>query len=258
MDQGFTRHIRACNNIALPGDHHELWLHAEPVGWVRPRIARALAAALPGALLAADRLTVADIAAAGRALVEARLARWRGEAFDVRTEVGGPVLGQVDRGVLPALGLLAEGVHLNALVRRADGLHLWVARRAADKALDPGKLDHLVAGGVPAGLGVWDCLVKEAQEEAGLPERLLRAAVAVEPVRYVMERAEGLRRDHLHCFDIELPESFEPRPMDGEVAGFELWPIERVANTVRATDDFKFNVNLVLIGLFERLGVVGT
>ncbi|MDE2334212.1 MAG: NUDIX domain-containing protein [Rhodospirillales bacterium] len=258
MEDGFTRHIRACNNVTLPGEYEELWLHAEQVGWVRPRIARALAAALPDAVLAGHRIVVTDMAAAGRALAEAKLVRRRGEELDVRTEVGGPVLGRVDRGALPALGLLAEGVHLNALVRRAEGLHLWVARRAADKALDPGKLDHLVAGGVPAGLGAWDCLVKEAQEEAGLPERLLRDALAVEPVRYAMERPEGLRRDHLHCFDLELPEGFEPQAMDGEVAGFELWPIERVVNTVRATDAFKFNVNLVLIGLFERLGLVGT
>jgi thiamine pyrophosphokinase len=69
-----------------------------------------------------------------------------------------------------------------------------------------------------------------------------------------MERAEGLRRDRLHCYDLMLPESFEPHPVDGEVAGFELWPIQRVFDAVRDTDEFKFNVNLVLIDLFERFG----
>jgi hypothetical protein len=44
-------------------------------------------------------------------------------------------------------------------------------------------------------------------------------------------------------------------PADGEVAGFELWPLARVVETVRQTDDFKFNVNLVLLDLFARLGV---
>ena len=38
---------------------------------------------------------------------------------------------------------------------------------------------------------------------------------------------------------------------------FELWPIARVLQTVRDTDDFKFNVNLVLIDLFLREGLVG-
>ncbi len=45
-----------------------------------------------------------------------------------------------------------------------------------------------------------------------------------------------------------------PHPVDGEVTGFELWPMRRVVETVRDTDEFKFNVNLVLIDLFRRLG----
>jgi thiamine pyrophosphokinase len=260
LEEGFARHVRACNNVTLPGGWCALWTQGVPVGWVRastaPELAGVLAGVLPGAEAEPGRLTVGDVSAAGRALVEAKLARRRGEAFDVRSAVGGPVLGQVDRGVLPVLGLLAEGVHLNAMVRRADGLHLWVAKRAADKALDPGKLDHLVAGGVPSGLTPWECLVKEAGEEAGLPAELLHAAIPVAPVSYTMERPEGMRRDHLHCFDVELPESFAPRAVDGEVAGFELWPMARAVEAVRTTNDFKFNVNLVLIGLFRRLGYI--
>ena len=37
---------------------------------------------------------------------------------------------------------------------------------------------------------------------------------------------------------------------------FELWPVQRVLETVRDTDDFKFNVNLVLIDLFLREGLI--
>ena len=69
-----------------------------------------------------------------------------------------------------------------------------------------------------------------------------------------MERPEGLRRDRLHCYDLMLSDAFVPHPVDGEVTGFELWPIGRVMAAVRDTDDFKFNVNLVLIDLFQRLG----
>ena len=63
-----------------------------------------------------------------------------------------------------------------------------------------------------------------------------------------------MRRDRLHCYDLLLPEEFIPHPVDGEVTGFELWPMRRVFETVRDTDAFKFNVNLVLIDLFRRLG----
>ena len=133
---------------------------------------------------------------------------------------------------------------------------MWVARRAADKLLDPGKLDHLVGGGVPAGLTPAETLVKEAAEEAGVPAALCAAARHVGTISYAMERPEGLRRDRLHMYDLVLPDGFVPEPRDGEVAGFELWPASEVLERVRQTDDFKFNVNLVLIGLFQRLGML--
>ncbi len=37
---------------------------------------------------------------------------------------------------------------------------------------------------------------------------------------------------------------------------FELWPIDRAVAAVRDTDAFKFNVNLVLIDLFQRQGLI--
>ncbi len=219
---------------------------AKPVGWVLPD-----AAAVVGTDVAA-----AGLAMAVQALVAAGLCRSRDEAFDVRAEPDGPVLATVDRGALPSLGIEAVGAHLNGLVQRPDGLHLWVARRAMDKKLDPGKLDHIAAGGVPAGLGPMQTLVKEAGEEAGLPPALAAQAVHRGVISYTMDRPEGLRRDRLHCYDLMLPDSFTPHPVDGEVSGFELWPIGRVVAAVRDTDDFKFNVNLVLIELFERLGLL--
>ena len=72
-----------------------------------------------------------------------------------------------------------------------------------------------------------------------------------------MERPEGLRRDLLYCYDLDLPEYFIPRPSDGEVEAFELWPIEQALEAVRDGDRFKFNVNLVLIDLFLREGLLG-
>ena len=246
VSAALMRHIAACNNARLPGRRVPFHVDGERVGWMLPD-----AAAVAGADVSA-----ADLPGVSRGLIEAGLCRWRDEAFDVRARPGGAVLGTIDRGALPVLGIEAVGVHLNGLVRRADGLHLWVARRAADKKLDPGKLDHLVAGGVSAGLGPEETLVKEAAEEAGLAEALVAQAVHRGVIGYVMEREEGLRRDWLHCYDLMLPESFTPVAVDGEVAGFELWPVVRVVEAVRETDAFKFNVNLVLIDLFLRLGLV--
>jgi len=253
---GFLRHIRACNNAVLPGDRLPFRIGTSQVGWVAPRLAGALVG-FPAVTAGPDGLSLADPAALpaiNRALAEQGHFRWRREQFDIRAEPDGPVLATLDRGALPAFGVVAVGVHLNGLVHRPDGIHVWVGRRAADKALDPNKLDHLVAGGVPAGLSPADCLVKEAHEEAAIPAALAARASPAGLITYAMERPEGLRRDRLHCYDLDLPQDFVPHPNDGEAQGFELWPLDRVQATIRDTDDFKFNVNLVLIDLLLRLG----
>ena len=252
------RHIAACRNAKLPGQRLPLRLEAAQVGWVIPETAVALAGL--GASVGSRGVTLAasELYGAAQELSKQGRFRWRGEAFDVRAAADGPALAQLDRGALPVFGVLAEGVHLNGLVHRADGLSLWVARRAADKLLDPGKLDHLVAGGVPAGLSPWETLAKEADEEAAVPAELIAEAMPVALLSYAMERPEGLRRDRLHCYDLVLPESFEPHPRDGEVEAFELWPLATVLDEVTRGDTFKFNVNLVLIDLFLRMGLVDT
>jgi 8-oxo-dGTP pyrophosphatase MutT (NUDIX family) len=254
---GFLRHLRNCNNAVLPGERLPFLLGDAPVGWVRPAFARALAA-FPDVAVADGKVVLRNPAALpgiARRLADQGHYRWRNEAFEVRAAADGPALAQIDRGAIPSFGVVALGVHVNGLVHRADGLHLWIARRAADKLLDPGKLDHITAGGVPAGLTPEQTLVKEAGEEADIPASLASQARRVATISYAMERSEGLRRDLLYCFDLDLPEDFVPRAADGEVESFELWPIGRVFATVRDTDAFKFNVNLVLIDLFERLNL---
>jgi 8-oxo-dGTP pyrophosphatase MutT (NUDIX family) len=250
------RHIAACRNAKLPGHRMPLRLGRAQVGWVLPKTAVALAGL--GAAIGPDGVAVAPDRFYGmaRQLAGQGVCRFRDEAFDVRAVPDGPVLAQIDRGAVPAMGVQAEGVHLNGLVRRPDGLWVWVARRAAHKLLDPGKLDHLVGGGVPAGLSPWETLAKEADEEAAIPPALIAAAMPAARLSYAMDTPEGLRRDRLHCYDLMLPEDFVPRPRDGEVESFELRPLRAVLDEVRRSDAFKFNVNLVLIDLFLRAGLL--
>ena len=246
------------NSAILPGGRVPFLLGVEQVGWLGPALAEAVAgfdrvrAGPAGVVLEAPE----DLPGIARALSERGLLRWRREAFDVRATPDGPVLSTIDRGALPAFGIEAQGIHLDALVRRADGLHIWIGKRAANKALDPGKLDHIVAGGMPAGHGPAETLVKEAEEEAAMPADLARRAMRTGVLRYAMERPEGLRRDLLHCYEVELPDSFTPTPRDGEVEGFALWPLPRVAEALREGGaDFKFNVVAVLAALLVRHGM---
>ncbi len=257
MHLKFQRHIDACNNIRLPAGRLPFRLAGVPVGWIDPEILPALID-MPDFHITPDGVTLDDAAALPRhaeALAAQGHYKLRREAFDVCAEVGAPPISTIDRGALPAFGIAAVGVHMNGLVRRADGLHIWVARRAANKLLDPGKLDHLVAGGVSAGMGPLETLIKEAAEEADIDPNLAASAQLRGRISYTMMREEGLRRDTLFCYDLDLPEDFVPTAADGEVESFELWPIAEAMRYVAETDEFKFNVNLVLIDLFGRLGM---
>jgi 8-oxo-dGTP pyrophosphatase MutT (NUDIX family) len=248
-------HIAACHTAVLPGTRLPLYAGAAHIGYLKPDFAAGLAAVEPGVRVAPDRVEMApSLLPRLNELAAAMGIQTRAENFDVRASAEGPSLAVLDRGALPRFGVIGVGVHLNGLVRRADGLHLWVAKRAADKKLDPGKLDHLVAGGVPAGYTPFETLLKEAEEEAALPEALARQARQVAVFKYNMERPEGLRRDVLYAYDMDLPEDFVPHPMDGEVESFSLWPLALVAETLCRTDEFKFNVALVLIDLLLREG----
>ncbi len=249
-------HIKLCQTACLPGERLEFYIGSQRAGYVRPEFGTRLAA-VSRSIALSDRLVLAPSAAAGLNEIALAAGCWlRGEDFDVRATLDGPILAVLDRGALPDFGVIGVGVHLNGLVRRLDGWHLWVGKRSADKKLDPGKLDNLVGGGVAAGQTPFETLLKEAAEEAALPEELAAAATLQGQISYNMERPEGLRRDVLYVYDLILPEDFEPHPADGEVEHFELWPLPRVFEAVRDTDAFKFNVNLVLIDLFIRFGLV--
>ena len=257
----FRRHIAACNNH--PGLHlMRPWrIGGAPMGYLAPADATRLAT-LPGwqtgdgvlDLVAPPQDRDATLAAAAAALG----IRSRGELFDVRATPDSPALAVLDRGAIPRFGVIGQGVHVNGLVRRADGLHVWIGWRSKAKPVAPGQLDNLVAGGTPAGLDAFACLVKEAEEEASIPADLARQARPVARISYVMQVPEGTRRDVMQVFDLDLPESFTPQPNDNEVERFELWPIARLFAQVRDAGDreVKFNVNLALIDLFLREGLI--
>ena len=184
------------------------------------------------------------------------LPRWRNEFFAVAPRWGAPPHFRLDRGAVPFFGTRAYGVHLNGFFNDRAGLQLWIGRRAANKQVAPGKLDNLVAGGISWEHGLYETLVKESEEEAGLPPDLVARAVPVGAISYRMETRHGVRNDVLFVYDLDVPSEFTPHNSDGELSGFSLMPAADAVARVRAGDDFKFNVNLVIVDFALRHGLV--
>jgi hypothetical protein len=192
----------------------------------------------------------------GEMKARGEIPHWRGEDYPVVERWGAAPVLRIERAASALLGTRRFGVNVNGLVRDAGDLKMWVAKRAANKQTDPGKLDHLVAGGQPFGLGLRENLFKEAGEEAGIPAELAARAVPVGAVSFRCERPEGLIDEVEFCYDLELPADFTPVNTDGEVESFSLWPIEEVLARVRDTEDFSFDVNLVVIDFALRHGLI--
>jgi 8-oxo-dGTP pyrophosphatase MutT (NUDIX family) len=191
----------------------------------------------PTALRVADdgvTLTVAPaerdaaLAEINRHLRDAGLLRgWRDETIALWSADGRHCLATMERAAARFWGSLTLGAHANGHVVDASGTvtRLWIARRSATKATDPGLLDNLVGGGVPLGQTPHQALLREAGEEAGLAESELAGCVRGRVIAIAREVPEGFQREWIQVYDLALPAHRVPLNRDGEVAEFRCWPI---------------------------------
>jgi len=178
------------------------------------------------------------------------------ESYAIVENITSKPLCLIDRTISTLLGVLSFGQHLNGYVRTKDGMKMWIGKRASDRGYEAGKLDHVVAGGLPYGITMGENLEKECHEEAGMSKELANQAISVGLVAYRYDYDLGGKEDIIYCYDLELDEDFKPVCMDGEVEAFYLMDIHDVMEIVKNTDDFKLNCNLVLIDFFIRHGFI--
>ncbi len=238
------------------------------VGSIRPAFARELEAFPAVFRVAADGVFLADglkepaarteaVEGALRHLADKGLVpNWTGERYRVATAFSASPLFAIERAAVPLLGVRAYGVHVNGFVRDRKGIRMWIGKRAMDRAVAPGRFDQIVAGGQPAGLSVYENLIKECGEEASIPPALAEKARPVGAIYYTVARPEGLRRDLLFVHDLELPADFTPVNSDGEIESFRLLSLDEVAAIVARGEEFKFNCALVVIDFLIRHGMI--
>ncbi|MEM5277500.1 DUF4743 domain-containing protein [Cupriavidus taiwanensis] len=145
---------------------------------------------------------------------------WRDELFAVTAALDAPAVAVVERAAARFLGLLTFASHMNGIVDGAvdDRPALWISRRSPAKAVDPGMWDNLVAGGMPHGSDPLATLVRECEEESGIPPGLARRVQAHGMIEVLRDLPEGVQWEQVYVYDLLLPPDFMPHNQDGEVS----------------------------------------
>ena len=188
---------------------------------------------------------------------EGLIVAWRDEAFPLFTVHGEPTGVSIERAATRFWGSLTLGAHCNGFVADAHGrpAQLWIARRSLSKATDPGKLDNLVGGGVPAGQSPRDTVIREAWEEAGLEPPQLQGLARGRVLKLLRDIPEGLQREWIHVYDLALPAGLTPHNQDGEVAELSLHPLAQ-ALALAAGEQMTVDASLVTLDFVLRHGLL--
>ena len=190
---------------------------------------------------------------------------WRNELYPIH----GPYSSKnptvsMERAGSALFGINSYGVHLTAYENSASqGMKVWVPRRARNKQTYGGMLDNTVAGGLSTGEKPFECVIREAAEEASFSEQLVRSnAKSCGTVSYfhIREARAGgeaglLQPECQYVYDMEIGADIIPKPGDNEVEDFYLWTVDEVKRAL-AEGQFKPNCAAVLLDFFIRHGIL--
>jgi 8-oxo-dGTP pyrophosphatase MutT (NUDIX family) len=147
---------------------------------------------------------------------EGALSKWRNELYAVAPTFGAPPWFRLERAAARYFGVHTWAAHINGVVRGESEASMWLARRSADKAIDPLQLDNLVGGGIAAGTTIADTIVREAWEEAGIPRALAAQAQPAGALHIFRAQPDGLQSETIFVHDLWLTAEFVPVNQDGE------------------------------------------
>lgn len=247
-DVGFLRHLLTVSAQAPSAAWVPWQCGTRALGWLTPDMARMLVGALAQSTLCNGAViwdaeawseperSFALQEALGRLHGQGLITGWRDERFsfwsqDTETPDDQPPLFAVERAGFRPLGLLSHAVHINGFT--PDGA-LWCGRRSLNKATDPGMLDNVTAGGLPAHESILECAVRELQEEAGLQLTSPGDLHSAGQIRVRRPDTLGWHDEMLHVFNLTLPVSTQPVNQDGEVSDFLRLAPHAVIDRLRA------------------------
>ncbi|KUM64238.1 hypothetical protein ACN42_g2878 [Penicillium freii] len=190
------------------------------------------------------------------------LESWRDENFPVYGPEG-EVLLEIERCASALFGIVTYGVQLLCYVRDKQDLRLWIGKRSARKQTYPGMLDSTAAGGLGAGKLPIEALICEAQEEASIPEEIVRMKVKpMNNLTYFHIRGDqaggeaGLFQPEIeYTYELELDPSTIPKPRDSEVECFSLYTVDEVLYALKR-GQFKPNSAIVIVEFLIQHGIL--
>ena len=187
------------------------------------------------------------------------LSAWRDERYAVGPRLTAAPWFLLERAAARYFGVHAWAVHGNGLVRNADSVHMWLARRSPTKAIDPGMLDNLVGGGVAAGMVPRTAFIKEAWEEAGLPASIAATALPAGTLHIRRDTADGLQWETIVVSDIVVAADYVPANQDGEAVEHRRVALADAARLIAldaGPDQVTPDASLVILDALVRLGAI--
>jgi len=172
------------------------------------------------------------------------------------------IIATINRMAAPFLGITSVGIHLLCYVfdKNKNNISLWLAQRAANKSHYPLYWDPTVAGGQPVDIKLFQNVIKEAGEEAGInPESVIQNAVSTGCLSQMTCKPNGtcMKQSLYYTWDMQVyRETFVPKSVDGEVATFELCTEQKLEYEIRYGNRLRPAMILVVTDFLIRHGVI--
>ncbi|KAI1746575.1 NUDIX hydrolase domain-like protein [Xylaria castorea] len=184
---------------------------------------------------------------------------WQNERFPVYS-VDRQHLLDIDGSGVDVIGARSFAVYLTAWTNTSEGRKYWVQRRGLNKTLLPGMLDCAVSGRLRPNERPFDGMIREAAEEANLPESLLRERMRpCDVLAAAYPRSNQGAPAYMHhtqyVYEIELDESCNLSCDTDEVGEFRLMSLDEVRTGIDE-ETFIPIARLVYLAHFIRHGIV--
>jgi 8-oxo-dGTP pyrophosphatase MutT (NUDIX family) len=179
---------------------------------------------------------------------EGLIVEHRNEVMDVLYRCDAEPIATIDRSALRILGLWATKVHVNGVIKTSESSNsqIWLSQRSDAANAAPGHWDTLVAGGKASNVSTLETAVKEGWEEAGISKELMSDIALRNLISCVYLSPQGMHRELLVSYDLELPRGFEPICNDDEVQDFKRVDSRTLTSSDGKSLPMKFSSKLVL------------